>query len=128
MTPARPGVTTDLITAHEFDHPHTPRDVQLRAAERIHTLVVASTPDEQRTKDEILTILTGDGRRERMQADAEHVFEAQKYGGFFITTDNRLLSKGNELKRRFGLQILPPSEFLAVVERAKARQQEKKGR
>ena len=41
------------------------------------------------------------------------MFEAQKYGGYFVTTDKRILSRAGELKKRCGISILVPSDFLA---------------
>ena len=111
-----------LVVAHstkkEIDHPHTPADVRQRALDRIVTLNVDLTPQELRTKEDILTILAGDGNRDRMKADAEHVFEAQKYGGYFITTDDRILAKADVLHRTYGVHIVRPSEFVAAVESA----------
>ncbi len=43
------------------------------------------------------------------------MFEAQKYGGYFVTTDKRILSRAGELKKRCGISILVPSDFLALV-------------
>jgi hypothetical protein len=40
--------------------------------------------------------------------DADHLFEAAKYGGYFITHDQRILTRAGRLR-----EVLPPS--LTVV-------------
>ncbi len=50
-----------------------------------------------------------------MRSDCRHIFEAQKYGRYFVTTDIRLLKKSPEIKSNFNLHIVKPSEFLAIL-------------
>ena len=50
-----------------------------------------------------------------MLKDAEHVFEAQKYGVFFVTTDKRILKKRIELEELCGVVVLLPSEILSRI-------------
>ena len=47
--------------------------------------------------------------------DARHVFETQKYGSYFVTTDARLLKRAEEIKTECGVDILRPSQFLELV-------------
>ncbi len=44
-----------------------------------------------------------------------HVFEAQKYGLYFITTDERILSRADSLHDLCRVIVLRPSEFLALL-------------
>lgn len=67
-------------------------------------------------KQAIWDVLTGNGKPEKMKADAEHVFEASKYGSYFITTDRRILDKRDDLSK-IGVScwIILPSELLGIV-------------
>lgn len=107
-----------LLLAHsnqkEIDHPNTPEDVKRKAVAMIYTLKNAITPEEVRRKEAIHSILTGNGTPEKYEADAEHVFEAGKYAGYFITTDQRILNKRNELRQVCPAIILTPTEWLKV--------------
>ena len=111
--------TFQLIVAHstqkEIEHPNTPAEVKKRATERIFSLPVGLTQGEQRLRADIHRILTGNGKPENVREDAEHLFEAQKYGGHFITTDRRILDRGDELSAVCGICVLRPSDFLAKV-------------
>jgi hypothetical protein len=56
-------------------------------------------------------------------ADADHLFEAVKYGGYFITHDRRILTRAGRLG-----EIVPPSltvvtlvDFLAIFDDYAAR-------
>lgn len=103
-------------TLKETSHPNTPDKVKVLAKERMFTLPVGLTPDEIYRKSRILEILTGNGNPSKMRQDSEHVFEASKYGSYFVTTDNRILKKKEELKS-IGVvcSILLPNELLKLV-------------
>jgi hypothetical protein len=102
-------------TQKEIEHPNTPHWVKDKAEELIYTLQVQLTPNEIKTLREIETILAGNGKVENIAQDALHVFEAQKYGSYFITTDDRILKRADALRRRVGVSVLKPSEFLAMT-------------
>jgi hypothetical protein len=108
-----------LILAHsnqkEVAHPHTPEDVKREAAGMIYTLETGLTRPEIAQKARIHTILTGNGKPENYTADAAHVFEAGKYGAYFITTDARILRKRAELRNICAATIVSPSEWLEVL-------------
>ena len=72
--------------------------------------------DERDRKGKILKILAGNGKPENMVRDAEHVFEADKYSSYFVTTDERLLKKKEELKDVVSLHILKPNELLEIID------------
>ena len=98
----------------EIDHPNTPIWVKKEAEALIYTLPVDLTPEEIQLKQRILVILAGKGKPENMVKDAEHVFEASKYCGYFITTDKRILKKKSELNGIVSCFIVKPSEFIKI--------------
>jgi len=108
-----------LIIAHsnqkEIDHPNTPEWVKREANKLIYSIPTGLTNGEIKQKAEILRILAGNGKPEKMTNDAEHVFEASKYGRYFITTDKRILNKKNQLENVCSVIILKPSEFLEIL-------------
>jgi hypothetical protein len=109
-----------LLIAHstkkELEHPNTPRWVKAEAAARINSLKTTRTAGELSQLKQIHTILTGNGRPEKYLQDAEHVFEANKYGSYFVTTDRRILVKSEDLSEVVAVKILLPSEFFRLVE------------
>lgn len=98
----------------EIDHPNTPADVKLEAAAMPYTIQTTLTQDEVARENKIHVVLTGNGRPEKYAADAWHIFEAGKYAGYFITTDQRILDKREELQRVSAGQIFTPSEWLMI--------------
>ena len=113
-----------LLLAHsnqkEIDHPNTPEDVKREALAMIYTLETTLTPEEVHRKSAIHAILTGNGNPEKYKADAAHVFEAGKYVGYFVTTDQRILNKRNELRHVCAAAIFTPTEWLHVFHEAGA--------
>lgn len=99
----------------EINHPNTPSWVKREARGLIYTIPTGLTENERKQKDEILRILAGKGKPEKMEADAEHVFLASKHGGYFITTDKRILNKKDELEKICLAIIVKPSEFLKIL-------------
>ena len=118
------GLLKALTVAHsnlkEIEHPNTPDWVKRAAADAIFTLDVQLTVDERARKERILDVLAGNGGRDKMRQDAAHVFEASKYGGYFITTDERILKRRDELKGICDAIIVRPSEFVAVLKQYEA--------
>lgn len=99
----------------EIEHPNTPDWVKKEALGMIYTIETSLTNGEKQQKIEILKILTGNGNPEKMKKDAEHVFEAGKYGGYFITTDERILKRKFSLEAICSVTIVKPSELLAIL-------------
>src|SRR5688572_589773 len=95
-----------LLIAHstqkEIEHPNTPAWVKQEAAGLIYSIDVQLTPNEKQLLSDIEVILAGNGKIENIRQDARHVFETQKYGGYFVTTDKRILARAKELKDRCG--------------------------
>ncbi|WP_130413173.1 hypothetical protein [Fluviicoccus keumensis] len=114
------GNTREVVLAlahsnqREIDHPNTPVDVKTAAKNMIFTNPTGLTQAEQTRKELAQAILTGNGHAQKYAADAAHVFEAGKYGGYFITTDERILNKRVELKIATNANILRPSEWLKL--------------
>lgn len=110
----------NLVLAHsnqkEIEHPNTPIDVKRDAGGMIYTIQTELNPEEVTRKVRIHAILTGNGKPEKFEADAAHVFEAGKYGGYFITTDQRILGKRDELQAVCVATIFTPSEWLKVFQ------------
>jgi hypothetical protein len=108
----------NLIVAHsnkkELEHPNTPAWVTKEAQSRIYTIPTNLTEDERKIKDGILKILAGEGKPENMRQDAEHVYEAVKYGSYFVTTDNQILKREKELFDFCKIRILKPSAMLNI--------------
>jgi hypothetical protein len=108
-----------ILLAHsvtkEIEHPNTPRWVKNKAGEQIFTLQVGLSPEEIKRKARIHAALTGNGDPANHAQDANHIFEAQKYGSYFITTDARILKKAVEIQTFCPAVILRPSEFLSIV-------------
>jgi hypothetical protein len=110
----------------EIQHPRTPAHVQEAALSRLFTIPVGLNSDEQRRKRVIEQELQGNARPGKHMADADHLFEAAKYGGYFITHDQRILTKAGRLG-----EVLPPSltvvtleEFLVIFDDYAARDAE----
>lgn len=102
-------------TQKELEHPNTPDWVKHEAQNLIYTIKVPLTANEITKLQEIETILAGNGKIENIMQDARHIFEAQKYGSYFITTDLRILNRAHALYLVCTVIILKPSKFLSLV-------------
>ena len=86
------------------------------AQARIYTIETGLTANERNMKAKILGILAGNGKPENMQQDAEHVYEASKYGSYFVTIDERILKREKELYECCTVTVLRPSEMLRIYQ------------
>jgi hypothetical protein len=106
-----------LVLAHsnqrETDHPNTPPWVRSQADKMIGTLELALTPDEQQRREDIVILLRGNSTSDIHLDDAHHIFEASKYGGYFLTTDNRILKLAAPIHDLCSVQVLKPSDAVA---------------
>lgn len=103
----------------EVNDPRTPTNVQNVVLPEIYSLTVSRTPDEQVIFGQIRAILMGNAKPGKHDADANHLFEASKYGGgYFITHDRRMLKKRDDLRSLIGpaLAIVTLEEFLKVYD------------
>ena len=83
------------------------------------TLPVNRTGQERSTLDRIRSVLRGNAISGQHDADAEHLFEASKYGGgYFITHDRRMLAKRDQVRPLIGpaLAIVTLEEFLEAYD------------
>lgn len=104
-------------TQRELEHPNTPAWVKEKAGGLIFSVNVQLTESEMKLLSDIEIILAGNGKIENIKQDALHVFEAQKYGDYFITTDKRILARSELLRQRCSLNVLLPSQFLASAKK-----------
>jgi len=103
-------------TVKELEHPNVPREIKREADSHIRSMKVELTEGEKAQKQRILETLTGNGKPENMVQDAEHLFEAQKYGGgYFVTVDKGILRKAEDIRALCGVNVMTPSSFLAVL-------------
>jgi hypothetical protein len=107
----------------ELRHPHTPPHVQETGLSKKFTFKVGLNTQEQALHRQIEQVLQGNGRSGKHSADADQLFEAAKYGGYFITEDTRIRDKASKM-----LDFLPPSlsvvtvaEFIAIFDEFEAR-------
>ncbi len=98
----------------EVDHPNTPPEIKCLAARMIYTLQTNLTPDERKIRTKLQTLIQGNARAGKHDRDVYHLFEAEEYGGgYFITKDDRLLRKSEEVERLLSsLRIVSPSTFM----------------
>lgn len=110
-----------LLIAHstlkETEHPNTPPWVRQQAQGMIYTKDVGLAQPELERLHRIETIIAGNGKVETIVQDARHIFEAQKYGSYFVTTDAKLLKRAVQIRREFRVTILKPSDFMDLVRR-----------
>jgi predicted nucleic acid-binding protein len=99
----------------EIDHPNTPISVKRAASALIFSMPVQLTQPEAALLNDITDILAGTGKVDNVVQDAQHVFEAQKYGYYFITTDKRILARAETLEKRCSVGVVLPSEFLRIA-------------
>lgn len=106
----------NIIVAHsvqkELEHPNTPDDVKRMAQEFVYTIETELTPELLNKKDDIRIFVQGNAKSGRHKGDAEHLFELYKSGGgYFVTTDKRLLSRSDELFKKYFITTIKPSEY-----------------
>ncbi len=109
-----------IIIAHsvqkEIDHPNTPIDVKELANLLIYTIESDLTPELRGYREEIRDLVRGNAKIGRHENDADHIFELYKFGGgYFITTDNRLLSLSGELFCRYFVTTINPCKYESLL-------------
>ena len=112
-----------LIVPHgvrsETTHPNTPIQIKKMMSEQLFTEEVERCSTEEQQIARIDAVLQGNARTGRHSADAKHVFEAAKYGGYFITHDKRIMqTKRRELEAMYSnLSIVTLDEYLTTYDR-----------
>ncbi len=82
----------------------------------VYTIETDLTPELLEKKKEIRTLIQGNAKPGKHQGDADHLFELYKHGGgYFVTTDDRLLSYSDELFRKYFITTIKPSEYEALL-------------
>jgi hypothetical protein len=102
----------------ELTNPHTPKPVRDGLLPEIFSLPTGHTSAETMLSLKLRAILQGNAQSGKHDADAGHLFEAAKYGGYFITHDGRILKKRRQLAAELpsSLQIVTLAEFLAIYD------------
>lgn len=103
-------------TQKEIEHPNTPTWVKQRANSVVYTIETTLVESERKLRAQILRILAGNGKPENVSQDTQHVFEAAKYGSYFVTTDERILKKKSELCAACDVDIVKPSELAKILQ------------
>ena len=106
----------NIIVAHsvqkELEHPSTPEDVKRLANSLIYTIDSELTSDLFEKKKEIRMLFQGNAKPSQHKSDADHLFELYRFGGgYFVTTDKRLLSHSNKLFQEYFITTIKPSEY-----------------
>jgi hypothetical protein len=102
----------------EAQHPHTPAHVSEPILAQIFTLPTELTAQETDTRAGIAAALQGNAKPGKHAADAGHLSEAAKYGGYFITHDNRILTRSQGLDTLLppSLQVVTLATFLEIFD------------
>lgn len=102
--------------------PRTPARIQSAVSEMIFTNQVDLNPEEHQHIRLIELELQGNARSGKHRADAQHLFEADKYCAYFITHDRRLLDKTRKLRRllRPSLTVVTLSDFFEIFDQFEA--------
>ncbi len=105
-----------IIVAHsvqkELEHPNTPSDVKSLADKQIYTIKTSNTPDLIILKKKIRILVQGNARLGKHDGDASHLFNLYKFGGgYFITTDERLLSLSERLFQLCCITTIKPTDY-----------------
>jgi hypothetical protein len=98
----------------ELEHAATPDHVKRLANDMNRTLPIQLIDAEQERFKEIRGILVGRSGPAKHDADANHVFHAGKWLGYFVTTDGRILSRRVALQEASRSTIVKPSEWMAI--------------
>ena len=85
----------------------------------MYSLPVQRTAQEMELLVKLRTLLQGNSQSTKHDADAEHLFEASKYGGrFFITHDRRILVRKEKVQSLIGpIEIVSLEEFILIFDK-----------
>jgi hypothetical protein len=100
----------------ELSNPRTPLDVRTATEGKIFTINVGLNASELAQKRQLTLALRGNANSNKHAPDADHLFEATKYGGYFITEDKRILKKAGGFKLSSSLQVVTLTEFLKIYD------------
>lgn len=98
----------------EIDNMQTPRQTQMDMS-GIYTIKVPLNHHEFSIREKLRQVMSGNAQSSKHYADADHLFEASKYGRYFITHDRRIRMKQLEIVKLFpGLNIVELHEFVKI--------------
>lgn len=100
----------------ELENPSTPKSVRRLASRYLFSVEVNLTPPEQAKLKVITSHIRGNAESEKHDSDAFHIFEASKYGcRYFITCDQRLTKKANEIFNETQVEPIAPNDFANLL-------------
>jgi hypothetical protein len=110
----------NVIVAHsvqkELNHPNTPDDVKRMAKAFVYTIETELSPELLTKKDQIRALIQGHAKPGKHNGDADHLFELYNYGGgYFVTTDTRLLSHSDTLFADYFITTIKPTEYEGLL-------------
>lgn len=110
----------NIVVAHsvqkELDHPNTPDDVKRMGQALVYTTETELSPELLSKRDEIRSLIQGNAKPGQHKGDTDHLFELYKHGGgYFVTTDARLLSHSDKLFRNYFITTIKPTEYEALL-------------
>jgi hypothetical protein len=114
--------TIKLITPKgvrlEVLDPRAPAHIQTAVTPMIFTYRVGLNSEEQQRRRMIEQELQGNARPGKHAADADHLFEAEKYCAYFITHDRRILDKAGKMRNllRPPLTVVTLIDFLEIFD------------
>jgi predicted nucleic acid-binding protein len=95
----------------EVQDPRTPGHVSEPVMSKIFTIPMELNSQEKDFRRRVAAALQGNAAPGKHAADAHHLAEAAKYGGYFITHDERVLKRSGGLR-----DLLPPSLQVVTLE------------
>ena len=109
-----------IIVAHsvqkELNHPNTPEDIKRLGNSFVYTIETELPPELIKKKLEIRALIQGNAQEARHKGDADHLFELYKHGGgYFITTDSRLLDFSETLFESYFITTIKPTDYEALL-------------
>lgn len=114
------GLIGELVpygVLNEINHPNTPSQIRHLFSSKIYTIQVQLTPQECKLLHSIESKFQGNAHPGRHAADANHIFQASKYGClYFITDDPRIPKKSQEMPELKPLQVVTLSDFLDIYD------------
>jgi hypothetical protein len=81
-----------------------------------YTIETGLTAELQNCRDEIRALVRGNAREGKHENDADNILELYEYGGgYFVTTDDRLLSLSEQLFSRYFVTTIKPCAYEAIL-------------
>lgn len=105
----------------ELQSARTPAHVQRAASLFPFSMEVQLTEGERHLYRDLVDRVKGDAEEKNIAPDLFHVYEAAKYGGYFVTRDKRLLARGAAIASILEVEVVTPSTFLDRVAQARRR-------